>query len=569
MRVSPEGRGLRAVVLTALAFGLIGPIAAGLWATARGGFGLMPAIGATEASLEPWAALFALPGLATSLKLTAFTGIASTLLSLVLALALIAALQPRLSGGRAARLLAPFLAIPHAALAIGLAFVLAPSGWIARLLAPFLGFDRPPDLALVGDPWGLALILGLMLKEVPFLMLVTLAALTQIPLAQHLAAGRSLGYGRAAVWFKLIVPQLWPLIRLPVMVVLAYALSTVEMGLILGPSNPPVLAVLLTRLFFAPDPALLLPASAGALLQAALVAAAFALLWLSERALALAGRMWVCRGGRGRGLAPILGLARSLGIVAVTLGALSMLALVTWSFAWRWPWPGALPESWSLRAWSGAAPGLARAFGQTLVIALATTGLALALAVAWLEGEDRARSPRAAWAEALIYLPLLVPQIAFLFGLNAGFLRLGLPGGLAAVIWAQALFVFPYVMITLSDPWRALDPRLTRAAASLGAGPWRRLFAVKLPVLIAPLLTAAAIGVAVSVAQYLPTLFMGAGRIATLTTEAVTLASGSDRRITGAYATLQMALPLAGYAAAFMIPAMLHRDRRALKGGRA
>ncbi|SMH57276.1 ABC transporter permease [Maritimibacter sp. HL-12] len=560
---------MRGLVLAVLAFGLIGPIAAGLWVTARAGFGLMPAIGATEAGLDPWAALFGLPGLVTSLKITAFTGVVSTLLSLVLALALTAALQPRLSGGRAARLLAPFLAIPHAALAIGLAFVLAPSGWIARALAPVLGLDRPPDLALVGDPWGIALILGLMLKEVPFLMLVSLAALTQIPLRQHLATGRSLGYGRAAVWLKLIVPQLWPLIRLPVMVVLAYALSTVEMGLILGPSNPPVLAVLLTRLFFAPDTALLLPASAGALLQGALVAVAFALLWLIERALALAGRMWVCRGGRGRGLDPLLGIAHALGFAAITLGGLSMLALLIWSFAWRWPWPGALPESWSLRAWTGAGPGLARAFGQTLLIALATTGIALALAVAWLEGEDRARTPRAAWAEALIYLPLLLPQIAFLFGLNAGFLRLGLPGGLATVIWAQALFVFPYVMITLSDPWRALDPRLTRAAASLGAGPWRRLFTVKLPVLLAPILTAAAIGVAVSVAQYLPTLFMGTGRIATLTTEAVTLSSGSDRRVTGAYATLQMALPLAAYAAAFLIPALLHRDRRALKGGAA
>ncbi|GGD33645.1 ABC transporter permease [Sinisalibacter lacisalsi] len=569
MRVAPEGRGLRALVLAALAFGLIGPIAAGLWATARAGFGVMPVIGATEASLAPWSALFALPGLATSLKVTAFTGIVSTLLSLILALALTAALQPRLTGGRAARLLAPFLAIPHAALAIGLAFVLTPSGWIARLLAPILGLDRPPDIALVGDPWGIALILGLMLKEVPFLMLVSLAGLTQIPLAQHLAAGRSLGYGRAAVWLKLIVPQLWPLIRLPVMVVLAYALSTVEMGLILGPSNPPVLAVLLTRLFFAPDTALLLPASAGALLQGGLVAAAFALLWLTERALAMAGRFWLCRGGRGHGLDPILPLARGLGMIAAALGALAMLALLTWSFAWRWPWPAALPESWSLRAWTGAAPGLARALGLTLALALATTALSLALAVAWLEGEDRARSPRAPWAEALIYLPLLVPQIGFLYGLNVLFLRLGLSGGLAAVIWAQALFVFPYVMITLSDPWRALDPRLARAAASLGAGPWRRLFTVKLPVLIAPILTAAAIGVAVSVAQYLPTLFMGAGRIATLTTEAVTLSSGSDRRVTGAYATLQTALPLAAYAAAFLVPALLHRDRRALRGGGA
>jgi len=87
--------------------------------------------------------------------------------------------------------------------------------------------------------------------------------------------------------------------------------------------------------------------------------------------------------------------------------------------------------------------------------------------------------------------------------------------------------------------------------------------------LLTPILTAAAIGVAVSVAQYLPTLFMGAGRIATLTTEAVTLSSSSDRRVTGVYATLQAGLPFVAYGAALLIPAMLHRNRRSLQAGGA
>ncbi|OIP85646.1 MAG: hypothetical protein AUK37_04025 [Rhodobacterales bacterium CG2_30_65_12] len=560
---------MRAAAFAVLALGVIGPIAAGLAQTARAAFGLMPAIGAAQAGLGPWRTLFGLPGFATSVQLTLLTGLGATVLSLAIAFALTASLHARLAGTAAARALTPFLAIPHAALAIGLAFVLAPSGWIVRFVAPLLGLDRPPDLALVGDPWGIALILGLVIKEVPFLVLVTLSALTQFPVRQHLAAGQSLGYGRAAVWLKVLAPQLWPLIRLPLMVVLAYALSTVEMGLILGPSNPPVLAVLLTRLFFDANTALLLPASAGALLQAGLAVGAFALVWSAERALRRVGLWWLRRGGRGTAAEPPLRVLAAGGLVLFAIGALALVALFAWSLAWRWPWPAVLPESWSLKAWTGAGPGLGRAFLRTLVLALVTTSLALALAIAWLEGEDRGRRGRAGWAEALIFLPLLVPQIAFLYGLNVLFLRLGLSGGLGAVIWAQALFVFPYVMIALSDPWRALDPRLPRAAASLGAGPWRRLVAVKLPVLLAPILTAAAIGMAVSVAQYLPTLFMGAGRIATLTTEAVTLSSASDRRVTGVYATLQAGVPLASYAAAFLIPALVHRNRRALRGADA
>ena len=79
-----------------------------------------------------------------------------------------------------------------------------------------------------------------------------------------------------------------------------------------------------------------------------------------------------------------------------------------------------------------------------------------------------------------------------------------------------------------------------------------------------PLGVAFAIGFAVSVGQYLPTLFAGAGRIATLTTEAVTLSSGGDRRVLGVYTFLQAALPLAVYVAALALPALAFRHRRGM-----
>ncbi|WP_347311881.1 ABC transporter permease [Defluviimonas sp. SAOS-178_SWC] len=562
-----EGRWLRLTVLGIVSAGLVLPILAGLWETARAAFGFLPAIGADALSLDPWRRLWALPGVTTSLWLTLWTGFASTLLALAIATGFCAAVHGRMSAGRSARLLTPFLATPHAALAIGITFLIAPSGWIARMLSPWAtGWDLPPDLATVRDPYGIALILGLLIKEVPFFLLVMLSALSQVPVRAHLAAGRALGYGRGVVWIKVIAPQVYPLIRLPIFVVLSFALSMVDMAIILGPSNPPTLAVAITRWFFAADTMLILPASAAALTQTALVAGGI-LLWVgAERAAILAGRFWIRRGGRGLSSGPGLAVAVAGAGFLMALGTAALLALLIWSVTWRWPFPDTLPESWSLGAWARPAMGWGMALKQTLIIGIATTVLSLTLAIAWLEGEDRAGMSRARWAEGLIYLPLLVPQVAFLYGLSVTFLRAGVTGGMMAVIWGQALFVFPYVMIALSDPWRAVDRRMVRAAAALGAGPWRRLFAVKLPVLLAPVLTATAIGFAVSVAQYLPTLFLGAGRIATLTTEAVTLSSGSDRRVTGVYAVLQATLPFAAYGAALMLPAALLRHRRGLAG---
>lgn len=559
-----DGRLLRGAVLAVVLAGLIAPIAAGLWQTGRAAFGILPAVGADGLSLDAWRALLAVPGLATAVRHSLFTGLGASLLSLAIALGFSAFVFGRISAPLRARLMAPFLAVPHAAMAIGLAFLLAPSGWIARIIAPFAGWDAPPAIASVNDALGLSLMLGLAVKELPFLLLVILAALTQIPVARQVAAGRALGYGHGIVWAKVVLPQVWPLIRLPVLVVLAYSLSVVDMAMILGPSNPPTLAVLLMRLFLAPDTRTLLPASAGALVQLGLVILSFAFLVLAEAATRHIGRWWLRRGGRGLSSEPILATMTALGLALATLGALAILTLALWSFVWRWPWPLLLPESWSARAWM--LPGIGRAAAATLLLAFATTVLSLALAIAWLEGEDRYGGQRAGWAEALIYLPLLVPQIAFLFGLNLLFLRAGLGGGLAAVIWAQVIFVFPYVMITLSEPWRAMDPRLDHAAAALGAGPWRRLFRIKLPVMLTPLATAAAVSIAVSVAQYLPTLFMGAGRVATLTTEAVTLSSAADRRVAAAYASLQAALPLLAYFLAIAVPAFVHRHRVGLRG---
>jgi putative thiamine transport system permease protein len=48
----------------------------------------------------------------------------------------------------------------------------------------------------------------------------------------------------------------------------------------------------------------------------------------------------------------------------------------------------------------------------------------------------------------------------------------------------------------------------------------------------------------------LPTQFIGAGRYATVTTEAVTLASGGQRHSAAAFALLQALLPFSGFALA-------------------
>ena len=90
-----------------------------------------------------------------------------------------------------------------------------------------------------------------------------------------------------------------------------------------------------------------------------------------------------------------------------------------------------------------------------------------------------------------------------------------------------------------------------RASASgLLASFWHFLWAIKLPLLKAPLLAASAIGFAVSFSQYVPAQLIAAGRYSTLPMEAVTLTSGTNRPLAAAFALLLTVPPLLAFVAA-------------------
>jgi putative thiamine transport system permease protein len=549
---------------------MLGPVAAGLLGVLAPAFGIMPALGGLTPTLDPVRDLLAWPGLARAVGLSLGVGVAATAASLSIVILICAGWQGTRAFGAVERLLSPLLSVPHAAAAFGLAFLIAPSGWVARALSPWAtGWDLPPDLLIVQDPWGLSLILGLVSKEVPFLLLMTLAALSQANPGQSQTVARALGYRRVTGWLKTVFPRVYRQIRLPVYAVLAYSMSVVDVAIILGPNTPPTLSVQVVRWMGDPDLALRFRAAAGAVLQLALVLGALGLWRLVELGVARLGRRWAMGGARGSPLAEVALRGLGLGVGALTAVAVfaGLAGLLVWSFAGLWQFPDTLPQALTLRNWMRFGPQLAGPAVETMLIAGAATGLALLLTLACLEAEHRHGLRPASRALWLLYLPLIVPQVAFLTGFQTLALTVGADGGRMAVILAHLVFVLPYVFLSLADPWRAWDTRQDTLARALGAGPERVLWTLRLPMLLRAVLTAAAVGFAVSVGQYLPTLLVGAGRVQTLTTEAVALASGGDRRSIGVYALAQTLAALAPFLVAVFLPRLLWRNRRGMLHG--
>ncbi|MEQ9328325.1 MAG: ABC transporter permease subunit [Rhodospirillales bacterium] len=544
---------------------LVGPVAFGLAGAALPAFGWLPTLGGDSLSLDPWRDLLGQPGLLRSVLVSFASGLVTTALALAVVFLFLAGAGNSRLYGWIRRAVSPLLSVPHAAAAFGIAYLIAPSGLVARWLSPWAtGWERPPDLLIVHDAFGLSMMAGLVVKEIPFLLLMSLAALPQVDPVRRIAVARSLGYRPVVAWFKAVAPSLYPLIRLPVYAVIAFSSSVVDVALILGPTNPPTLAVQIIRWFNDPDLEMRFLASAGAILQLGVTLAAMAVWWLGELIVARLGRFWIARGGRSLADGMLRRAGSALMLLAIGLAALSLLTLALNSVAGLWRFPEALPDGLSFAKWMRAAPTILPVLGETLAIGGLATLVSLVLVAAALENEVRRGRPSGPVAMRILYLPLIVPQIAFLFGVVMAAELAGFRPGFMLVVAGHVVFVLPYVYLSFAEAYRRYDPRWIMLARTLGSGRNGAFWRVRLPMLLAPCLTAAAIGLAVSVGQYLPTQLLGAGRVTTVTTEAVSLAAGGSRRLIGVWALVQAVLPVLGFALALGIPRLLFRNRRAM-----
>ncbi len=506
-----------------------------------------------------WSALITDSQLPRALVLSLSTAVVSTLASLALTLWLVTHLYGSRAWGLLVRALGSLLAVPHAAFAIGLALLVMPAGVIARLLALPLGWSAPPDWPTVNDANGIGLTLVLIFKETPFLLWSAVALLARPELALQLrgwlASGRTLGYSDGALWWRVLWPLLLPRLAWPLLAVLAYGLTVVDLALIVGPASPPTLAVIAWQSLQDADALRNAEGAAMALLLAALLSCCVLVFALIAAALRQASRRRATSGRRTAISPSRVVLARALLWALLALYALVALLLAVSSATGVWTFPSLLPQSWTGGAWQQVRDSLGTV-GLSAALGIVATLAALALVLLWFEATPPSWDRRVA---PLVFAPLIVPSLLLMVGLYTLALPLRLDGSVAGLAWVHMLVALPYVFVALAPAWRHFDARYEHTALALGRSRAAFWWRIKAPMLAAPMAAALAVGFAVSVAQYLPTQFIGAGRHATVTTEAVTLASGGQRHTAAAFALLQALLPAIGFALAAVVGHRQHR----------
>lgn len=478
-----------------------------------------PALSATH-----WLALFDDPQLPQALLATLVSVGLATLGALALALAAILFLWPGAGWARLCTRLPWLLAIPHVAFATSMLLVFAEGGILWQWL---------PLLNPQPDRYGIGLGITLAVKESAFLLWILSALLSEKQLSQQVIVLDSLGYSRLQCLNWLVLPSIAPALGKAMLAIVAWSLSVVDVAIILGPSNPPTLAVLSWQWL-----------SQGDAEQQAKGALASLLLVLLLLLIALAGYLF-WRGWR-RAIPAASGIrlrfsscapGRALAQLLPVSGVMCALIL-------------ALVANYSSLN--------SEALSNSLLLGLLSTVLALLILFAWLEWGPQT-------GHRWVWLPIILPALPLVTGQYLLALYTGQDGLMMTIVWGHMLWVMPWMLFVLKPAWQRIDPRLILIAQTLGWARVRIFWRVKCPLLLRPALLAFAVGFSVSIAQYMPTQWLGAGRYPTLTTEAVALSSGGSTAVLATQALWQLLLPLFVFALTAFFAAWLGRFRQGLR----
>ena len=216
--------------------------------------GDFPAAGEHQFTLAHYQALLIDPELRVSILLTFVLATIATAISAAAGMGLALAFRNQARGSRTiGALLQIPIAVPHLALAVLLANLIGQSGWLARLTRLAGVIQVPADFpALVNDRYGFGIVIAYVLKETPFIALITLAMLRRIDSDYELAAA-TLG---ASAWqrFRYVtLPLAAPAVVSASLLVFAFIFGAYEVPFLLGRPYPAMLGVLAQRRFLSTD----------------------------------------------------------------------------------------------------------------------------------------------------------------------------------------------------------------------------------------------------------------------------------------------------------------------------
>jgi spermidine/putrescine transport system permease protein len=146
---------------------------------------------------------------------------------------------------------------------------------------------------------------------------------------------------------------------------------------------------------------------------------------------------------------------------------------------------------------------------STLISTILGTTLALAL--------ERYRFRGRVAVDALLYLPVVIPEIvmalsllaffAFSFSILEGLFGIKMSNGIVTVILSHIAFSISFVVIVVRASLKGFDRRLEEAAQDLGANEWQTFWRVTFPIILPGIIGGALLAFTISLDDFIISFF--------------------------------------------------------------
>jgi spermidine/putrescine transport system permease protein len=184
-----------------------------------------------------------------------------------------------------------------------------------------------------------------------------------------------------------------------------------------------------------------------------------------------------------------------------------IVLLVVFSFnESRFPthWTG-FSLDWYVKLFGNYAMG--QALKNSLIVSITSTAIATIIGTMVSVAMERFGFRAKSSLDAVLFLPIIIPDIAMAIMLLAFFVLIGMQLGLMTIIIAHVAFNISFVSVIVRARMASIDPDLAEAARDLYANEWQEFWRVTFPQLLPGILAGALFAFTLSFDDYVITFF--------------------------------------------------------------
>lgn len=188
--------------------------------------------------------------------------------------------------------------------------------------------------------------------------------------------------------------------------------------------------------------------------------------------------------------------------------------LLVHSFVPVWNYPSVIPGNFGFRSFSYVYEqnrdillSLASSLAYSMVTVIFTVVLTVLPAQVFARREFKGR----VFLETVLIAPALLPSISYAMGAHYFFLKTGLSDSFIGLVLVLSAMSYPYMLRALTAGFIAVGEEYALCAKNLGAGFFRTMFMIELPMILPSVISGGTVVFLVSFSEYFLVFLIGGG----------------------------------------------------------